>query len=151
MSANDTTPLFVDTSAFVAAYIEDDAHHAAADSVFEDLRAGESSYGPVFTSRYVFCETATVLAIRTDYTHAMTAIGELRNSDSLNLLSVTGEMFAAACERFTDTGETGISLFDYVSGVVAERNNIDHAFGFDSDFATLGFTVVPGDTSESAG
>jgi predicted nucleic acid-binding protein len=140
-----TTPLFVDTSAFVAAYIEDDAHHAAADTVFDDLQTGESPYGPVFTTRYLLCEIATVIDIRKDYAHATTAIGEIRDSETINLLPVTDDVFADGCERFRDTDETGISLFDYVSGVVAERNGIEHVFGFDTDFATLGFAVVPDD------
>ncbi|EMA54883.1 hypothetical protein C451_05930, partial [Halococcus thailandensis JCM 13552] len=37
---------------------------------------------------------------------------------------------------------------DQLTGVLADERGVEHIFAFDSDFRTLGFTVVPGDTGE---
>lgn len=147
MSGDGDAPLFVDTSAFVGAYIEDDAHHDAAADFFEGLRSGESAYGAVYTTRYLLCETATVTSIQADHRHARTTVSEILDSGTVNLLPVTDATFSAACEAFIDSDETDISLFDHLSGVVANENGIDHVFAFDANFGSLGFTVLP-DESE---
>jgi len=54
-------PLFVDTNAFVALFDEDDRDYERANRVLDAIQEQSLSYGPLFTSRYVLSETATVL------------------------------------------------------------------------------------------
>lgn len=142
---NAETPIFVDTSAFMAQYAEDDVHHDSAKTVFEGIQSGELPYGPVYTSRYILAELATLIHYRKDHNQAATAIGEIRASDTVNYLPINETAFSDACEAFTDPDEDAISLFDRLSAVVARENGINHVLGFDEDFETMGFTLVPDD------
>ena len=54
--------------------------------------------------------------------------------------------FEAASEQFDDYDDQEISFVDHTTGVLADKQGIEHIFAFDGDFRTLGFTLVPGDT-----
>lgn len=137
-------PLFIDTGGFFAHVVEDDANHERATAVFETIATGEA-YGPVFTSRYVLAELATLLLYRTSHRKAVTALAEIRDSETINLLPVGPETFTKTCEQFDQYDDQEISFIDHLSGVLATTHDIQHIFAFDSDFAILGFTCVPAD------
>lgn len=143
MSDDEDSPVFIDTSAFVAAYIEDDAHHDAADSLFEAIREEGSSYGPVYATQHILCETEIVVSIRGDGSLAKTVVDEIGRSETINILPVSPATFTSARTEYVESEETGISLFDHLSGVIASENGIEHVFTFDGDFETLGFSVIP--------
>ncbi|WP_254533497.1 type II toxin-antitoxin system VapC family toxin [Natrinema gelatinilyticum] len=149
MSQDTPIPLFIDTGGFYAAYVEDDANHARASAVFDAIRTGE--YGPIFTSRYVLAELATVILYRKSHHHAVSILEEIRASETINVVPVTDGMFNAAHERFVDYDDQEIAFFDHLGGALAREYEIEHVFTFDpGDFHTLGFTVVPEDTGEGS-
>ncbi|UHQ98293.1 PIN domain-containing protein (plasmid) [Natrinema zhouii] len=149
MSQGTPTPLFVDTGGFYAAFVEDDANHARASAVFDTIRAGK--YGPIFTSRYVLAELATVILYRKSHHHAVSTLEEIRASETINVVPVTDAMFDAAHERFVDYDDQEIAFFDHLGGALAREYEIEHVFTFDpDDFHTLGLTVVPDDTGEGS-
>lgn len=149
MSQETPTPLFIDTGGFYAAYVEDDANHARASAVFDAIQAGE--YGPIFTSRYVLAELATVILYRKSHYHAVSTLEELRVSETINVVPVTEDIFDAANEQFGDYDDQEIAFFDHLGGALAREYDIEHVFTFDpDDFHTLGFTVVPADTAEGS-
>lgn len=146
MSTGEPVPLFVDTGGFYAAYIEDDANHDRADAVFEAIQAGDR-YGPVFTSRYVLAELATVILYRKSHRWAVSTLDEIRSSETVNVLPVDGTTFDEAHERFIQYDDQEIAFFDHLGGTIARQYDVAHVFTFDpDDFRTLGFTVVPDDT-----
>lgn len=146
MSAGAPVPLFVDTGGFYAAYVEDDDNHDRADDVFAAIQAGDQ-YGPVFTSRYVLAELATVILYRKSHRRAVSTLEEIRSSETINVLPVDGTTFDAAHERFVQYADQEIAFFDHLGGAIARQYEVDHVFTFDpDDFRTLGFTVVPDDT-----
>lgn len=141
-------PLFVDTNAFVALFDEDDEHYERANAVMDGIRDGELAYGPLFTSRYVLSETATVLLYGVGHREAVAALTTIRESSTFNILEVTGPLFEATAEQFAQYDDQQISFVDHLNSVLSNEFDIDHIFAFEDDFQTLGMTRVPVDTGD---
>ena len=148
MTARGATPVFIDTGAFIAWYDDDDDHHKQAQAVFRGIRAGDLPYRPLYTSRYVLSELATRLqrARNVGHSGAVEALNTIRESNTFNVTPVDDTGFANACDEFARYDDHRISFVDQTTAVLAREREIDHIFGFDSDFATLGFTRIPLDT-----
>lgn len=145
-----SSPLFIDTAAFFARFNERATEHERARAVFEDIRSGNVQYDPLFTSRYVLSEFATLMRRKVGHRPAVTVLNTIREAESFNILPVTGEQFDRTCELFAQYDDQQISFVDHSSAVLADDRGIDHVFSFDrDDFRTLGFTVVPDDTGEA--
>ena len=136
-------PLFVDTGGLYAAFDESDVNHDEANAVFDGMEAGD--YGPVFTSRYVLSEFATLMLYQIGHTAAVEALSTVRQSQTFNILPVGKQTFDAACEEFERFDDQQISFVDQTSAVLAREHEIEHLFAFDSDFSTMGFERVPVD------
>lgn len=147
MSAPEPVPLFVDTGVFFARFYERANRHGRALQVFEGIRTGELPYRPLYTSRFVLSETATLLDRKADHATAVDALHRVRASDAFRVLAVDDAGFDRACEEFARYDDQRISFVDHTSAVLAAERNIEHVFTFDRrDFRTLGFTCVPDDT-----
>ncbi|WP_433634702.1 type II toxin-antitoxin system VapC family toxin [Halomicrococcus sp. NG-SE-24] len=134
-------PIFVDTGGLYAGFDEDDVNHDAADAVFDGMEAGE--YGPVFTSRYVLSEFATLMLYQIGQPAAVDALTTVRESQTFNILPVGKQTFDTACEEFERYDDQQISFVDHMSAVLAREHEIEHMFAFESDFRTLGFERIP--------
>lgn len=141
-------PLFVDTGGFYAAYDEDDDHHEAAAALFEGIAGGDLPYGPVYTSRYVLAELATLVLYQVGHGAAVTALKEITGSGTFNLIEVNEREFDRAREEFAAYDDQDISFVDHLSAVLSNEYGIEHVVAFDADFATLGMTRVPVDTGD---
>lgn len=142
-------PLFIDTAAFFARFNERATEHDRARAVFDAIRAGDLRYDPLFTSRYVLSELATLMRRKVGHRPAVTALTRIREANSFNVLPVGGDAFDRTCDQFTHYDDQQISFVDHSSAVLADDRDIEHVFTFDrADFRTLGFTVVPDDTDE---
>lgn len=140
-------PLFIDTAAFFARFNERAAEYDRARAVFEGIRSGELRYDPLFTSRYILSELATLMLRKVGHRGAVNALTTIREADSFNVLPIGGGAFDRTCEQFAQYDDQQISFVDHSSAVLAGDRGIEHIFTFDrSDFRTLGFTVVPDDT-----
>ncbi|KYH24354.1 PIN domain protein [Halalkalicoccus paucihalophilus] len=149
MNRDTPVPLFIDTGGFYAAYVEDDTNHDRAAAVFKAVQAGER-YGPIFTSRYVLAELATVILYHKSHRRAVSTINEIRSSETINILPVTERTFDAAYDQFAQYSDQEIAFVDHLGGSLAREYDIGHVFTFDpDDFRTLEFTVVPDDTGEA--
>lgn len=140
------SPLFIDTGAFYARFKPDDENHTAAVAVFEGMQSGTLPYRPLYTSRYVLSELSTLLLYHVGHDDAVSVLTTIRESESFNILPVDESVFSAACDDFARYDDQEISLADQVSSVLARIHDIECMFAFDSDFRTLGFTLVPEDT-----
>jgi predicted nucleic acid-binding protein len=145
MSGPGATPLFVDTGAFYARADADDTHHETATELFEDIRAGDLPYRPILTSQSVLSEFATLALYKLGHETAVRALTAIRASESINVVPVERGTFEAAAEQFEAYDDQEISFVDHTTGVLADERDIEHVFAFDSDFRTLGFTLVPAD------
>lgn len=143
-------PLFIDTSAFFARYNERATEHERATAVVQGIHSGDVHYDPLFTSRYVLSELATLMLRKVGHQPAVNALTDIRDSKSINVLPVTEKSFARTCEQFAAYDDQQISFVDHSSAVLAGDRDIEHVFAFDrDDFQTLGFTVVPADTGDA--
>ena len=140
------TPLFIDTGAFFAYYNDRDGNHDTARAVFQAIRTGELPYSPLYTTRFVLAELATLLLYEVDRATATRALGDIFEGSSFNIIRADPSAFADAREEFERYDDQGITLVDHLTGVLAAELDVDHVFAFDGDFRTLGFTVVPEDT-----
>ena len=145
MSGAGATPVFVDTGAFYARADTDDTHHEDAIRLFTGIRSGDMAYRPIYTSLAVLSEFATLALYKLGHGTATTALRAISDSDSINIIPVERPAFEAAAEQFEGYGDQQISFVDHTTGVLAEERGIEHIFAFDSDFRTLGFSLVPAD------
>lgn len=140
-------PLFVDTAAFFARFNERTHEHERATSVFRGIQSGRLPYDPLFTSRYVLAEFATLMLRKVGHSAAVDSLRTIRDSESFNVLPIGDDPFERTCDQFERYDDQQISFVDHSSGALADAHDIDHVFTFDrDDFRTLGFTVVPADT-----
>ena len=141
-------PLFIDTGAFFAYYNDRDEHHEAARAVFQAIRASDLAYSPLYTTRFVLAELTTLLLYEVDHATATRALGDILAAGSFNVVQADPAAFADARDEFDRYDDHEITLVDHLTGVLADERGAKRIFAFDSDFRTLGFTVVPGDTGE---
>lgn len=149
MSDTARTPLFIDTGGFYAVFDEDDAEHDRARTVFDGIKDESLGYGPIYTSRYVLSELATLMLYNIRHSAAVEALDTILGSSTFNVLPVDAPVFVGAREQFEQYDDQEISFVDHLGAVLARDRGIEHVFAFDSDFATLGFTRVPVDTGET--
>ncbi len=139
------TPLFIDTGAFFAWAYEPAERHDRARDVFDAIAAGDLPYRPLYTSRSVLSELTTLILRKVGHAAAVETLKTIRASESFNILPVDKPAFNAACDEFAQYDDHQISFVDHTSSVLAGSRDINHIFAFDSDFRTLGFTLVPED------
>lgn len=147
MSAESASPLFVDTSAFFARADASDTNHDRAVRCFDAVREGELPYRPLYTSQAVCSELATLLLRKLGHEHALDVLTAIREAESVAVLPIDRETFAAAAGQFAAYDDQAISFVDHTSGVIAEQRGIGHVFTFDGDFRTLGFRLAPDDVA----
>ena len=82
---------------------------------------------------------------------AARALTVIRNAESVNIIPVGKSTFEAATAQFIDYDAQQISVVDHTTTVLAAERDIEHIFAFDSDFRTLGFSLVPDDVSFADG
>jgi len=145
MSGAGTTPVFIDTGAFYARADEDDKHHEDATRLFDSIRSCDVTYRPIYTSQAVLSEFATLALYKLGHGTATTALSTIRESDSINIIPVGKPVFETAAEQFEDYDDQQISFVDHTTSILADQRGIEHVFAFDSDFRTLGFSLVPED------
>jgi len=149
---NDTgaTPVFVDTGAFYARADRDDRHHSESMGLFEEIRSGNLAYRPLYTSQAVLSEFATLALYKLGHATATRALRAIRAAESITVVSVGKPTFETAADQFEDYDDQQISFVDHTTSVLADERGIDHVFAFDSDFRTLGFSLVPTDIDMSS-
>lgn len=147
MSDTGATPLFVDTGAFYARADEDDNHHETAVRFFDGIRSGDVSYRPIYTSQAILSEFATLALYKLGHGTAARALRTIREAESINIIPVGKPAFETAAEQFEEYDDQQISFVDHTTGILADERGIEHVFAFDSDFRTLGFSLVPDDVA----
>jgi predicted nucleic acid-binding protein len=141
--------MVVDTGPLYARLDEDDAHHDAATAVFDGIRGGDYPYRPLYTTQAVLSELTTLTLYNLGHDDTVRALSAVRDSESFTILPVDRPTFAAAADQFTAYDDQQISFVDHTTAILAEDHDVGHVFAFDSDFRTLGFTLVPEATGDA--
>ncbi|MFB6183647.1 MAG: type II toxin-antitoxin system VapC family toxin [Haloarculaceae archaeon] len=147
MSGSGTTPLFVDTGAFFAHFVENAPRHSRARAVMDAIRDGDLRFRTIYTTGYVLGELTTLLLRKKNHEKAMDTLQRIRESPAVTVLHPNEAQFEAVCSQFGRFDDQQISFVDHATGVLADEVDADYVFAFDSDFRTLGFSLVPDDVS----
>ncbi|WP_084785509.1 type II toxin-antitoxin system VapC family toxin [Neomoorella mulderi] len=132
--------LFIDTSAWIALYDNDDSHHRAAVNFFTPDNLRDHRLIPV-TTNFVFAE---VYAYFCRNNSAAIAIGKsLKASKILRIVRVEEADEVKAWEIAQMHANKGFSYTDCTSFAVMQRLNCRQAFTFDNHFRQMGFEVLP--------
>lgn len=130
--------IFVDTGAWFAAFVPNDADHAAADAWLE------ANTEPLVTTDYIVDELLTLLKMRREYRRALDIGPRLLQGNIARLEWVQPADIQQAWTIFQQYQDKNWSFTDCISRVVMERLAIQTAFAFDDHFRQFGsVTVVP--------
>jgi predicted nucleic acid-binding protein len=147
MSGPGTTPLIIDTGAFFAYFVESSPRHSRARAVMDAIEAGDLRFRPIYTTGYVLSELTTLILRKKSHEKAMDTLQRIRESPVVSVLHPDATQFDAVCSEFGRFDDQQISFVDHTTGVLASEINAEHVFAFDTDFRTLGFSLVPEDVS----
>jgi predicted nucleic acid-binding protein len=134
--------VFVDTGAWFAVQVTDDAEHEAARTAFPLLVEHCRS---LVTSNVVVGETYTLLRLAKGYREAKRFLDKLAHSAKLERLFVSEAIERQAYELLDRFSDHAFSFVDATSFALMRQQRIRHAFAFDAHFATAGFLRIPED------
>lgn len=129
--------VFVDTGAFLARYLANDAHHPRAVAIWKRMR-GE----PLVTSNHVLDETLTLLARRAGNRFAGDRADNIYAAEVLEIVYSTKEDESEAVRLLRKYADRQVSFTDCVSFVLMRSRKISTAFTFDQHFQQAGFRTV---------
>ena len=129
---------FVDTSAFYALFVTEDAHHPAAVSCFEQLRFGNM---PLVSTNYVLLECASLVQRRQGFEAARMVLA--KTAELTDVIWIDQEAHDEGAALWAKTGSRAVSLVDCTSFSVMRARGIRSAVTFDAQFAQAGFEVLP--------
>lgn len=133
--------VFVDTGAWFAVQVTDDAHHDAARRAFPEILAACRS---LVTSNLVIGETYTLLRVTRGYAEAKRFLDRLAHSGKLERVFVSEQVERQAYEILERFSDHAFSFVDATSFALMRQNRIRHAFAFDAHFRTAGVLTIPG-------
>jgi predicted nucleic acid-binding protein len=134
------TLVFVDTSALVGKFLEEDEYHArSVDAMRRLLREGRH----LVSTDYIFDEVVTRVRGRADHASAVKAGEGILSSEVIDLVEVDSILRKEAWKLFKKYGDQKLSFTDCTSFAVMGKYGIREAFTFDDDFAKLGFGTLP--------
>jgi predicted nucleic acid-binding protein len=129
--------IFVDTGAFLARYLANDAHHRRAVTTWKKV-----SGAPLFTSNHMIDETLTLLARQASYMFAVERAERMYGSAAVEILCSTRDDEMDAIRLLRKFGDHQVSFTDCISWVLMKRHRIRTAFTFDRHFRLAGLEVV---------
>jgi hypothetical protein len=130
--------IFVDTSAWFAAFVPNDAHHSAAKAWLD------SNSLPLLPTDYVLDELLTLLRVRGEQSRALILGDQIVNESIVSFHLTTIQEIQFGFDIFRKFDDKQWSFTDCVSRVVMEELKIRTAFAFDEHFRQFGtVTVVP--------
>jgi predicted nucleic acid-binding protein len=132
--------VFVDTGAWFALQVTDDAHHVAARETLPAVLAGSRG---LVTSNLVVGETYTLLRLARGYPEARRFLDRLAHSGRLERVFVSQPVEHEAYEILHRYAEHAFSFVDATSFAVMRAQRLRHAFAFDAHFRIAGFSRVP--------
>ena len=129
---------FVDTGAWIALFVETDAHHRAAGAWIGSNR------DRLITSDYIVDEVLTLISARFRRQTAIRVGHVLFGQDLAGLIQLTDEDKDRAWGIFRSHSDKGWSFTDCTSFALMQRIGISNAFTFDRHFSQMkGIRRVP--------
>jgi hypothetical protein len=131
--------IFVDTGAWIALAVEDDAHHEDAIRAYPELL---KKYR-LITTNLVVAETYILLRREAGHRAAIEFLERLAASPRIQKIYSTPELERKAEEILKRYQDQDFSYTDAVSFTLMQQEGIKEAFAFDAHFRTMGFLLIP--------
>lgn len=128
--------IFVDTSAWIALFDQDDQHHPEATRLLQDVKRQKIR---LVTSDYVFDESLTAVSIHAGPKVAREVGEYLLGSRIVEFVWLDMRIKKAAWELFKRNTQQKVSFTDCTSFVLMKKEKITTVFTFDEHFLTVGF------------
>jgi predicted nucleic acid-binding protein len=129
--------IFVDTSFWVAARMQRDAHHRDAVNLLEERRDHR-----LVTSNHVRGETWTFFRRRSGHVAAVAFLDMLARTIRVEVVTVQPELEERALGWLRRHDEREYSFVDGTSFLLMQSLRIREALAFDGDFAAAGFSEL---------
>jgi predicted nucleic acid-binding protein len=130
------TPVFADSSYYVALLLTSDQSHA------RTIRLTRELGPPVITTAWVLTEVANTLSAPRLRAGFLALLNDLQSDDEVIIVGPDAETFAQGIELYRDRPDKGWSLTDCISFVVMKREGITEALTADRHFEQAGFKVL---------
>ena len=131
--------IFVDTSGWVALFVDNDQNHKKAVSIFEDIK---SSKVLIYTSDYIIDETITTILARGNHKQSVLAGEALFTSKIIKIIHVSADYLQVAWELYQKYKDKSFSFTDVTSFVIMKSFGIRKAFAFDREFIQAGIELI---------
>ena len=131
--------VFIDTSGWVALFVENDKYHKKAAAIFEEIK---NSKALIYTSDYVVDETVTTILARGSHKQSVLAGEALFTSKIIKIVHVCPEYLQAAWELYQKYKDKMFSFRDVTSFVIMKDLNIRKALAFDREFIQAGIELM---------
>ncbi len=131
--------IFVDTSGWVALFVENDRNHKKAVSIFEEIK---SSKALIYTSDYIVDETITTILARGSHRQSVFAGEALFTSEIIKIVPVSSDYLQTAWELYQKYKDKKFSFTDVTSFTIMKDLNIKKAFAFDREFLQAGIELM---------
>jgi len=131
--------VFVDTVAWLALVNKSEDLHEAARKVRDQLIQQKAK---LITTDFVVVEIANALARPPLRCLARKLIDFIRTSDTVELVTITPELFEKAYQLYCARDDKEWGLTDCTSFVVMQKMRMNRAFTADRHFEQAGFTVL---------
>lgn len=131
--------VFVDTSGWVALFVDNDKYHKKSVSIFEEIK---NSKALIYTSDYVVDETVTTILARGSHKQSLLAGEALFTSKIIKIVHVCPDYLQAAWELYQKYKDKMFSFTDVTSFVIMKGLNIGKALSFDREFIQAGVELM---------
>jgi len=130
------TPVFADTSYFLALVNPVDPGHAAATIL------AENALGRTFVIEYVLIELGSQLSRGSDRTVFLDLLKDLRGDRSVSIIPASEGLFEAGLALFASRPDKNWSLVDCTSFIVMKQRRLRDALTTDQHFVQAGFRAL---------
>jgi predicted nucleic acid-binding protein len=131
--------VFVDTAAWLALLNTDDALHAPARQVMQQLRRRRVA---LVTTEFVLLEVADALSAPLHRARTVKFINGLRQLRLLSIIPASQSLWAESWQLYGERPDKDWSLTDCSCFVVMTREKISQAFTSDHNFEQAGFVKL---------
>ena len=131
--------VFVDTSGWVALFVENDENHLKATIIFEKMKHLKMH---IYTSDYVIDETITTILSRGNHSMSIFAGEVLFTSSLINRVFVVPHYFQPTWEFYKKCKDKTFNFTDVSCFLIMKELNIQKAFSFDREFTQAGIELI---------
>ncbi len=128
--------VFVDTSAWIALFIQKDQYHEEAKERFSLI---QNRGDVLFTSDYIIDETITTILRHSSHAVSVRVGDALMQSELIKIIPVFEQYFPDTWIAYKKFKDKEFSFTDVSSFVVMNKLKIGNVFTFDSDFLKAGY------------